>query len=112
MTIYEKPTCTTCRRVNKLLEARGVDLNRVNYYIDPFTEQKLKSLLKKMNMTAVELLRKREKATKSIDVKKETEKSIIKMMIKNPDLIERPIIEMGNKAILARPPEKINELFN
>ena len=63
-------------------------------------------------MTAVELLRKREKATKSIDVKKETEKSIIKMMIKNPDLIERPIIEMGNKAILARPPEKINELFN
>jgi len=112
MTIYEKPTCTTCRRVNKLLEARGVDLNRVNYYIEPFTEQKLKSLLKKMNMTAVELLRKREKATKSIDVKKETEKSIIKMMIKNPDLIERPIIEMGNKAILARPPEKINELFN
>ncbi len=112
MTIYEKPTCTTCRRVNKLLEARGVDLNRVNYYIEPFTEQKLKSLLKKMNMTAVELLRKREKTTKSIDVKKETEKSIIKMMIKNPDLIERPIIEMGNKAILARPPEKINELFN
>jgi arsenate reductase len=112
MTIYEKPTCTTCRRVNKLLEARGVDLNRVNYYLEPFTEQKLKSLLKKMNMTAVELLRKREKATKSIDVKKETEKSIIKMMIKNPDLIERPIIEMGNKAILARPPEKINELFN
>ena len=112
MTIYEKPTCTTCRRVNKLLEARGVDLNRVNYYIEPFTEQKLKSLLKKMNMTAVELLRKREKATKSIDVKKETEKSIIKMMIKNPDLIERPIIEMGNKAILARPPEKINELFD
>ena len=112
MTIYEKPTCTTCRRVNKLLEARGVDLNIVNYYIDPFTEQKLKSLLKKMNMTAVELLRKREKATKSIDVKKETEKSIIKMMIKNPDLIERPIIEMGNKAILVRPPEKINELFN
>jgi arsenate reductase len=112
MTIYEKPTCTTCRRVNKLLEARGVDLNRVNYYIEPFTEQKLKSLLKKMNMTAVELLRKREKATKSIDIKKETEKSIIKMMIKNPDLIERPIIEMGNKAILARPPEKINELFN
>ena len=111
MTIYEKPTCTTCRKVNKLLEGKGIDLNKVNYYIEPFTEQKLKSLLKKMNMTAAELLRKREKSAKSINVKKVTEKNIIKMMIKNPDLIERPIIEMGNKAILARPPEKINELF-
>jgi arsenate reductase len=112
MTIYEKPTCTTCRKVNKLLEEREIDLNKVNYYIEPFTEQKLESLLKKMHMTAAELLRKREKAAKSINVEKETEKNIIKMMVKHPDLIERPIIEMGNKAILARPPEKINELFD
>jgi arsenate reductase (glutaredoxin) len=112
MTIYEKPTCTTCRKVNKLLEEKGIDLDKVNYYVQPFTEQKLKNLLKKMNMTAVELLRKREKAIKSINVEKETEENIIKMMIKNPDLIERPIVEMGNKAILARPPEKISELFD
>jgi arsenate reductase len=57
-------------------------------------------------------LRKREKAAKSINVEKETEKNIIKMMVKHPDLIERPIIEMGNKAILARPPEKISELLD
>lgn len=111
ITIYEKPTCTTCRKVNKLLVEKGIDYNKVNYYIEPFTEQKLKSLLKKMNMRPSELLRKREKAAKSIDLKKESEEKILKLMVSNPDLVERPIIEMGNKAILARPTEKLNELF-
>ncbi len=112
ITIYEKPTCTTCRKVNKILEEKGIDFNKVNYYLDPFTEQKLDTLLKKMKMKPSELLRKREKAAKAIDLKKESEGKILKMMILNHDLIERPIIEMGNKAILARSPEKIYKLFN
>lgn len=112
ITIYEKPTCTTCRKVNKILEEKGIEFNKVNYYLDPFTEQKLDTLLKKMKMKPSELLRKREKAAKAIDLKKESEGKILKMMILNHDLIERPIIEMGNKAMLARPPEKIYKLFN
>ena len=111
ITIYEKPTCTTCRKVNKILVEKGIDYNKVNYYIEPFAEQKLKSLLKKMNMKPSELLRKREKAAKSIDLKKMSEEKILKLLVSNPDLVERPIIEIGNKAVLARPPEKINELF-
>ena len=111
ITIYEKPTCTTCRNVNKILEGKGIDYNKVNYYIEPFTEQKLKSLLKKMNMKPSELLRRREKAAKSIDLKKVSEEKILKLMVSNHDLVERTIIEVGNKAILARPPEKIHELF-
>ena len=112
ITIYEKPTCTTCRKVNKILEEKGIDFNKVNYYLEHFTEQKLDALLKKMKIKPSELLRKREKAAKTIDLKKESEGKILKMMILNHDLIERPIIEMGNKAILARPPEKIYELFD
>ena len=112
ITIYEKPTCTTCRKVNKILTEVGIDYNKVNYYIEPFTEQKLDALLKKMKMKPSELLRKREKAARSIDLKKITEEKILKMMVRNHDLIERPIIEIGNKAILARPPEKIYELFD
>ena len=65
-----------------------------------------------MKIKPSELLRKREKAAKTIDLMKESEGKILKMMILNHDLIERPIIEMGNKAILARPPEKIYELFD
>ncbi len=111
ITIYEKPTCSTCRQVNKILEEKGIDFNKVNYYIEPFTEERLSYLLKKMKMKPSELLRKNEKAAKVIDIKSESEEKILEMMIHNHDLIQRPIIEMGDKAILARPPEKIHELF-
>ena len=109
--IYEKPTCTTCRKVNKILEEKGVDFEKVNYYIKPFTEEKLRDLLKKMNMKPSELLRRSEKAAKAIDLETESENQILETMILDHDLIQRPIVEMGKRAILARPPEKIYELF-
>ena len=113
LTVYEKPTCTTCRKVSKLLIENGVDFNKVNYYIKPFCKTKLKSLLKRMNMKPSELLRKNEKAYKDLDIKNKNynEEKILELMIKNPDLVQRPIIEKGNKVILARPPERIKELF-
>ncbi len=111
ITIYEKPTCSTCRKVNKILEGKGIDFDKMNYYVEPFTEERLSSLLKKMKMKPSELLRKNEKAAKAIDIKSKSEEKILEMMIHNHDLIQRPIIEMGDKAILARPPEKIHELF-
>ncbi len=113
LTVYEKPACTTCRNVSKILTETGVDFNKINYYIKPFTRTKLKTLLKKMNMKPSELLRKNEDAYKELDIKnkKYSEEEILNLMIKNPDLVQRPIIEKGDKAILARPPEKVRELF-
>ena len=66
-----------------------------------------------MRMKPEELLRKNEVAYKSIDLqnKNYTEGEILNLMIENPDLVQRPIVEKGDKAILARPPEKVNELF-
>ncbi len=111
ITVYEKPTCTTCRKVAKMLIEQGVEFEKVNYYIEPFTKEKLKVLLKKMKMKPSELLRKNEKAYKQMDIKNYDEGQILDLMLLNSDLIQRPIIEKGNKAILARPPEKIKELF-
>lgn len=111
ITVYEKPTCTTCRKVAKALTENGVDFDKVNYYIEPFTKEKLQSLLKKMKMKPSELLRKREKSYKELIKNEISEDEILNAMIKNHDLIQRPIIEKGKKAILARPPEKISELF-
>ncbi|MFA3783911.1 Spx/MgsR family RNA polymerase-binding regulatory protein [Melioribacteraceae bacterium 4301-Me] len=114
ITIYEKPTCTTCRKVIKILQENGVDFERINYYIEPFKKEQLKLLLKKMNMTPSELLRKNDEAYKKLKAKilKLSEEEILELMIKNPDLIQRPIVEKGEKAILARPPESISKLFN
>lgn len=113
LTVYEKPTCTTCRKVAKTLQENGVDFEKVNYYIKPFSKKLLTTLLKKMSMKPSELLRKNEEAYKKLKskIEKASENEILDMMIKNPDLVQRPIVEKGNQAILARPAERINELF-
>lgn len=111
--VYEKPTCTTCRKTVKLLNENGYEFDRINYYIKPFTKNKLKTLLKKMNMKPSELLRKNDKDYKELDIKNKqyTETELLELMVTNHNLIQRPIVEKGDKAVLARPIEKINELF-
>ena len=111
--VYEKPTCTTCRKMVKLLNEKGIEFERINYYIDPFSKNKLKTLLKKMGMQPSELLRKNDKAYKELDLKnnKYTETQILDLMVGNHDLVQRPIIEYGEKAVLGRPIEKVDELF-
>ena len=113
ITVYEKPTCTTCRKVAKAFSEQGIDFEKVNYYIKPFTKSKLKELLTKMSMKPSELLRKNDEAYKQLKSKiaQLTEDEILDLMIKNPDLVQRPIVEKGNRAILARPPERIKELM-
>lgn len=98
--VYEKPTCTTCRKVSKILIEKGIDFEKVNYYIEPFSKTKLKSLLKKMKMNPSQLLRKNEKIYKDLDIKNKnyTEDEILNLMIKNPVLIQRPILELGERA--------------
>lgn len=114
ITIYEKTTCTTCRKVAKYLLENGVVFDKVNYYVEPFTKSKLRSLLKKMKMKPSELLRNKENIYKELRLadKKQSEDEILDLLVKYPELVQRPIIEMGDKAILARPPEKIRELFS
>ncbi|HOJ08916.1 MAG: Spx/MgsR family RNA polymerase-binding regulatory protein [Ignavibacteriota bacterium] len=113
ITVYEKPTCTTCRKVAKAFSEQGIDFQRVNYYIEPFSKSLLKSLLKKMNMKPLELIRTKDDSYKRLknEIEKLSDEELIDLMVKNPDLIQRPIVEKGNKAILARPPERIKELF-
>ncbi|MCH8942336.1 MAG: arsenate reductase [Bacteroidetes bacterium] len=111
ITVYEKPTCTTCRKVSKYLEEQGFKFEKINYYIKPFSKSLLKNLLSKMNMKPSELLRKKEKIYKVLKVKEMTENEILDAMLKHNDLIQRPIIEYGEKAILARPSEIIKTIF-
>jgi arsenate reductase len=113
ITVYEKPTCSTCRKVVKLLIKNGVDFEKVNYYIEPFSKSELNSLLKMMGMKPSELLRKNEQTYRQLRIKQMnfSEDQILELMIKHPDLVQRPIIQKGDKAILARPPEKVRELF-
>ncbi len=113
ITVYQKPTCTTCRQVYQALKEKGVDFNAVDYYLDPIPKAKLKELLKKMGINAAELLRSKEPIYKELGLaqKELMEDQIIDLMVKYPDLIQRPIVEKGNRAILARPAERIKEIL-
>lgn len=113
ITVYQKPTCTTCRQVHKALVESGVDFEAVNYYVDAIPKAKLKELLKKAGLGAFDILRKKEEIYKTLKLseKKVSEEELIELMAKHPDLIERPIVEKGNKAILARPAERLKEIL-
>lgn len=112
--IYQKPTCTTSKKAMKALEEKGVDFEKVDYYKKPFSKTKLKKLIKQMDKKPQDLLRKRAKEYKEFDFKNKNYKTdeIIDIMLKYPDLIERPIIEKGDKVILGRPPEKALEILD
>ena len=113
ITVYEKPTCTTCREVHKALVESGVDFAAVDYYVQPIPKAKLKELLRKMGVPASELLRKKEDIYKSLGLggKELSDEQIVDLLVKYPDLIQRPIVEKGAKAILARPAERLKEIL-
>lgn len=92
----------------KLLEAEGVTFTKVDYYKHSFTEGSLKALLAKGDLSPRHVLRKRAKEYKALglDNASMSEALLIKALVEHPDLLERPIIEVGDRALLARPVEK------
>ena len=111
--IYQKPTCTTCRQVHAALKESGVDFDAVNYYVDPIPKKKLLDLLRKMKMSPRELMRTKEPVYKTLRIAERdpSDDELVELMVKNPDLIQRPIVEKGARAILARPAERIKEIL-
>jgi len=111
--VYQKPTCTTCRQVYAALKESGVDFETVDYYVDPIPKAKLKDLLQKMGMKPRDLLRTKEAVYKELNLGERdlSDSQIIDLMVKYPDLIQRPIVEKGARAILARPADRIREIM-
>ncbi|RMH35281.1 MAG: arsenate reductase [Nitrospirae bacterium] len=114
LTVYQKPTCTTCRQVLKLIEASGHPYQAINYYETPLTKTKLKQLLKKAGLTARDVLRTKEDVYKRFKdrIATMTEEQLIDFILEHPDLLQRPLVEKGNTAILARPAEAVKRLLN
>ena len=113
ITVYEKPTCTKCREVDRLLRESGVSFEKVNYYIEPLSEKKLRELIKKMGIVPRELLRKTEIIYRELGLGKgdRDDDELIRLMVKHPDLIQRPIVERGGRAVLGRPVENVKALL-
>ena len=113
ITVYEKPTCTKCREMNRFLVEQGVDFSKVNYYIEPLSEKKLRELVKKMGIKPRDLLRTSESVYRELGLGKKdfSDDEIIALMAEHPDLIQRPIVERGDRAVLGRPTENVKALL-
>jgi arsenate reductase len=111
--VYEKPTCSKCRELDRLLRESGVSFEKVNYYIEPLDQKKLRELLRKMKFAPRDILRTSESIYRELELGKRdfSDDEIIALMLKHPDLIQRPIVERGAKAVLGRPVENVRALI-
>lgn len=110
--IYHNPRCTKSRQGLTFLEDKGVNFEVVKYLDDNFTVDSLTTVLSELDMLPIALVRKTEAIWKSNYKGKElSDDEVIKAMVENPKLIERPIIVNNGKAVVARPTEKIEEIL-
>jgi arsenate reductase len=113
VTIYHNPRCTKSRQTLALLEKRGIKPKVIEYLVTPPTEAELKRLLKLLGISPRELLRTKEEEYKQaqLDRPDVTDAEIIHALVKYPRLMERPIVVVGNKAVLGRPPENVLKII-
>jgi arsenate reductase len=113
LTVYEKPTCTTCRKLHALLTERGIDFESVEYHVTGLREDELRGLLRKLGYGPREVLRAREPLVKQLglDGDEVGDERLIAEMVVHPELVQRPIVVRGDRAVLARPVERVLELL-
>lgn len=113
ITIYLKPTCSKCRETMSLLNGRGANVVAVDYYRTPLTAAELSALLAKLELSARDVLRADEPiaAELGLNEKALSDDELVEIMVKHPDLIQRPIVVRGERAVLARPPQKVEQLL-
>lgn len=110
VTIYHNPKCSKSRETLKLIEEKGIAPQVVEYLKTPPSAVELKAILGKLGIAASNLLRKKEAAEAGIDPSL-PEDALIAAMVAHPAVIERPIVVVGDKARLGRPPEQVLEIL-
>lgn len=108
LTVYEKPTCTTCRRLAALLTERGIEFKRVDYLLEPLNESELRALLHKAGLRPRDVVRTKEPTATGLPL--DDDEAILRALASHPELLQRPLVECDDRAVLARPPEKVLEL--
>ncbi len=111
--IFHNPRCSKSRQTLQLLQDNNITPEIILYLESPPTKNDLKDLLKKLGISARELLRTSEQAYKEAGLSDASlsENQLLEAMINEPKLIERPIVVAGDKAVLGRPPENALELI-
>ena len=112
--VYEKRTCTTCRNLAILLEERGIDFDRVDFHVEPLSAGAIRELVGKTGRPARELFRAREPVYAELGLgdRDVDDDEAIALMAEHTELMQRPVVVRGDRAVLARPVERVDELFD
>lgn len=113
LTLYHNPRCSKSRGALELLEERGLAPTIVRYLETPPDAATLNALLGKLGIAPRQLLRSGEEEYKALDLANPalSDAQLIDAMVQHPKLIERPILVVGDKAVIGRPPEKVLEIL-
>lgn len=111
--IYHNNRCGKSRCALELLQKSGNEIVVVDYLKNPPTPKELKVVLSKLDVNVKSIIREKEKVfTENFKNKKFTDDEWVQILCEHPILIERPIVIDGFKAVVARPPELVEELIN
>lgn len=112
ISIYHNPRCKKSSEGLQILDEANCDYTIIKYLDDVPNKEQLKSIIKKLGIKPIELIRKNEKIWKDeFKSKSLSDDELIEAMIKHPKLIERPIVINGEKAVIGRPPEQIKSII-
>ena len=100
--------------MDRYLRESNIDFTQVNYYLEPLSEKQLRELIRKMGINPRDLLRTSETIYRELELRNKelSDDEVISLMVKHPDLMQRPIVERGDRAVLGRPTENVKELLD
>ncbi|MFP4846872.1 arsenate reductase (glutaredoxin) [Winogradskyella sp. PE311] len=108
ITIYHNPRCRKSREGLAILENSNQEFEIVKYLDNHLDQEQLRSILAKLDIKPINLVRTNEAIWKSnYKDKALSDQQLIEIMIEHPKLIERPIVVNSNKAVVGRPAESI-----
>ena len=112
MKIYHNPRCSKSRQGLAIVEASNLSFETIKYLESPITENELTEIIKLLGISPINLVRKNETIWKeNYKGKNLSDYEVIKAMVENPKLIERPIVINNGKAVIGRPPEIIKTIL-
>jgi arsenate reductase len=110
--IYHNPRCSKSRATLELLQSRGISPEIIEYLVTPPDAATLKRLLSKLGLEVRDIVRFNEQEFKDSGLDKSASNAeLFELLLEHPKLIERPIVEFGERARIGRPPEQVLELF-
>ena len=110
--IYHNPRCSKSRATLALLEARGIDLDVLEYLKTPPSKSQLKTLLTKLGLSARDIVRSAEEEFKASGVAIDaSDDTLLDLIVTHPKILQRPIVETDKAARIGRPPEQVLELL-